>query len=56
MAGRSTSPVMTRPAPSEPSMAVGKFRRLNDIGKGSFAMVYRGIHSVGPLSHRLIIR
>jgi hypothetical protein len=37
-------------------MAVGKFRRLNDIGKGSFAMVYRGVHSVGPLSHRLIIR
>jgi hypothetical protein len=29
-------------------MAVGKYRRLNDIGKGSFAMVYRGVHSVRP--------
>jgi serine/threonine-protein kinase ULK/ATG1 len=32
---------------------IGKFKRLEHIGKGSFAEVYRGIHVVRALSSRL---
>ncbi|KAF2671449.1 kinase-like protein [Microthyrium microscopicum] len=35
---------MRRPAPAEPAITIGDYRRLNEIGKGSFAMVYRGVH------------
>jgi hypothetical protein len=37
---------MRRPAPTEPAIMIGDYRRLNDIGKGSFAMVFRGVHAV----------
>jgi hypothetical protein len=32
--------------PAEPTVLIGDYRRLNEIGKGSFAMVYRGMHVV----------
>jgi hypothetical protein len=36
------------PPPQEPIVIIGDYRRLNEIGKGSFAMVYRGMHIVSP--------
>ena len=29
---------------------VGRYRRLESIGKGSFAVVYKGVHPVSPLA------
>jgi len=34
------------PPPKEPLVIIGDYQRLNEIGKGSFAMVYRGVHVV----------
>ncbi|QDS67637.1 hypothetical protein FKW77_004522 [Venturia effusa] len=31
--------------PAEQPTIIGEFKRLNEIGKGSFAMVYRGVHA-----------
>jgi hypothetical protein len=41
------------PPPAEPTVIIGDYRRLNEIGKGSFAMVYRGMHVVS-ISFRLL--
>lgn len=30
----------------DPDTMVGSFRRMNQIGKGSFATVYKGVHVV----------
>ena len=39
---------LRRPAPAEPQVVLGDWKRMNEIGKGSFAMVYRGEHVVSP--------
>jgi hypothetical protein len=33
---------------------IGDYRRLNDIGKGSFAMVFRGVHAVSTLCYQIL--
>jgi hypothetical protein len=39
---------------AEPSFNIGEYKRLNEIGKGSFAMVYKGVHTVNtPFPARL---
>ena len=34
---------------AQPDLVIGKFKRKEHIGKGSFAEVYRGVHIVRPL-------
>jgi hypothetical protein len=43
------------PPPAEPTVIIGDYRRLNEIGKGSFAMVYRGMHVVSTSLHPLLV-
>ena len=48
-----TSSTSRRPKDStRPDMAVGTFRRLEEVGRGSFATVYKGSMSVSELSTR----
>jgi serine/threonine protein kinase len=37
---------------SRPEMSIGRYTRLDEIGRGSFATVYQGVHTVslGSLS------
>ncbi|KAF2405415.1 kinase-like protein [Trichodelitschia bisporula] len=47
MESRTPSSSLRRPPPpAEPAVIIGDYRRLNEIGKGSFASVFRGVHSV----------
>jgi hypothetical protein len=36
---------------AQPDLVIGKFKRKEHIGKGSFAEVYRGVHMVCPHLH-----
>lgn len=33
-----------------PEMSIGRYTRLDEIGRGSFATVYQGVHTVCDLS------
>ncbi|KAF1984607.1 serine/threonine protein kinase-like protein [Aulographum hederae CBS 113979] len=39
-----SSSTSRKPADEKEPIRVGNFQRLNEIGKGSFALVYRGVH------------
>lgn len=43
----SSSPRRTKD-PVQEEMAIGSFRRLEEIGRGSFATVYKAAYSVSP--------
>lgn len=50
MAARSTIPSSRRSRESaQGEMAIGSFRRLEEIGRGSFATVYKAAYSVSTL-------
>jgi serine/threonine-protein kinase ULK/ATG1 len=34
---------------ARPEMSIGRYTRLDEIGRGSFATVYQGVHTVSDL-------
>ncbi len=46
----STTPHPSTPRRSRDSDKIGSFQREGEIGKGSFATVYKAVHTVSSLS------